>query len=70
MGGGPAGLVTSRDGTLVERISCIERPYMFVSYMREAMSCDVANPYGAAACADESFERDDEIDPEAIGVID
>jgi hypothetical protein len=70
MGGGTAGLVTSRDGTLVERISCIERPYMFVSYLREAMSCDVANPYGAAACDDEPFERDDEIDPEAIGFMD
>jgi hypothetical protein len=70
MGGGAAGLVTSRNGTLVERISCIERPYMFISYLREAMSCDFANPYGSAACEENPLERSDEVEPEAIGVVD
>jgi hypothetical protein len=66
MGGGEAALVVSRGGALVERIACAERPYMFISYMRAAMSCDETNPYGAAACAESSFERSTPLDLEAV----
>ena len=34
VGGGEAGLVISKDGRLVERVACQERPYMFISYLR------------------------------------
>ena len=67
--GGTAGLAISRDGKLIERVQCIERPYMFISYMREAMSCDLANPYGEAACQGDTYERTDEIDPDTIGIV-
>ncbi|MEO7222486.1 MAG: hypothetical protein ABIY37_08435 [Devosia sp.] len=70
MGGGYARLATSKDGKLVERVTCIERPYMFISYMRDAMSCDLANPYGEAACQDDTYDRDEEIDVEKIGIVD
>lgn len=69
MGGGFAGLAISRDGMLVERIGCDERPYMFISYMREAMSCDIANPYGEAACRDDPHERPEAIDIDRIGIV-
>jgi hypothetical protein len=69
MGGGNAGLAVSKDGTLIERIECAERPYMFISYMRESMSCDLANVYGEAACADDTYDHGDEIDLDAIGIV-
>ena len=69
MGGGYAGLAISRGGELIERVSCAERPYMFISYMRESMSCDLATPYGEAACADDTYDHGDEIDPDRIGIV-
>ena len=69
-GGGYAGLATSKEGTLIERVTCDERPYMFISYMREAMSCDLANPYGEAACEDDVYDRDEELDIERLGIVD
>jgi len=69
MGGGAAGLAISRAGQLVERVGCDERPYMFISYLRDAMSCDLANPYGEAACRDDPVERTEAIDIEAIGIV-
>lgn len=69
MGGGYAGLAVSKAGELVERVDCAERPYMFIGYMREAMSCDLANPYGEAACADDTYDHDDEIDLDRIGIV-
>ena len=69
-GGGDAGLVVSRNGVLVERIACVERPYMFISYMRDAMSCDEANPYGPAACSEDGAERTVPLDEDAIGIVD
>lgn len=69
MGGGEAGLVVSKGGQLVEAFSCIERPYMFISYMREAMSCDQANPYGPEACADDTYERAVPLDVSKIGIV-
>jgi hypothetical protein len=35
---------------VVEHIGCGERPYVFVTYIHDATSCDEANPLGAAAC--------------------
>ena len=69
MGGGEAGLVVSENGTLVDRIDCTERPYMFISYMREAMSCDLSNAYGPAACEDDTYERTVPLDVSTIGIV-
>jgi hypothetical protein len=69
MGGGDAGLAISKDGELIERVSCAERPYMFISYMQESMSCDLANPHGEAACADDTYDHGDEIDTDTIGIV-
>lgn len=50
-GSGPAGVeVTDRTGHRVATIPCIERPYMFIEYLRLATSCDLQHPKGAAAC--------------------
>lgn len=68
-GGGDAGLAISRDGKLIERISCIERPYMFISYMRDAMSCDVDNPYGEGACGESTWLRDQPLDVTTLGIV-
>lgn len=49
-GGGEAGLeITGPDGE-ARKLTCEERPYMFIAYLRDAMSCDFSNPYGAAGC--------------------
>lgn len=69
MGGGDAALAISKDGMLIERVSCAERPYMFIGYMREAMSCDLANPYGEAACRDDTYDRAEEIEVNTIGIV-
>lgn len=69
MGGGEAGLVISKSGRLIERVPCTERPLMFISYMRAAMSCDEANPYGPSACEENPHERAAPLDIETIGVI-
>jgi hypothetical protein len=69
MGGGAGGLVISKRGKLIEEIGCDERPYMFISYMRHAMSCDVDNPYGPAACEETSIERTTPLDVTTIGIV-
>ena len=69
VGGGEAGLAISKDGALVERVSCTERPYMFISYMRESMSCDTANPYGPEACEDSPADRTVALDVDGIGIV-
>jgi hypothetical protein len=52
-GSGPAGVeVTDVTGKRVARIECIERPYMFIDYLRLATACDLAQPLGAAACGE------------------
>lgn len=68
-GGGAAGLVISQDGKLIEQVDCAERPYMFISYMRDAMSCDTDNPYGLAACEEYSVKRETPLDVETIGIV-
>lgn len=50
LGSGEAGLVITGPGGEVRKLTCDERPYMFIAYMHDAMSCDVSNPYGAAGC--------------------
>ncbi len=69
MGGGDAGLVISSHGRQIERVPCAERPEMFIGYMRDAMSCDEANPYGRAACAEDAPERAMPLDVETIGMV-
>ncbi|MEO6013290.1 MAG: hypothetical protein ABIQ30_06865 [Devosia sp.] len=69
MGGGEAGLVVSKDGKLIDRADCTERPYMFISYMQSAMSCDINNPFGEAACsADKVYNRTEPFDIGTIGI--
>lgn len=69
LGGGEAGLTVSKDGALVERVACTERPYMFIGYMRDAMSCDVDNPYGEVACGEATPVRPVPLDVEQLGVV-
>lgn len=52
-GGGDAGVEIVAGGGTAEIISCGERPYMFISYLRNSMSCDLGNPLGEAGCSDE-----------------
>ena len=55
-GGDLAGVeVTDRQGKLLSTIRCIERPYVFPSYLQRALPCDLENPHGQAACADRPF---------------
>src|SRR5678816_4894453 len=52
-GQGTAGvLVSDGRGNVVSNAKCIERPYMFPSYLQRALACDKETQYGAAACAD------------------
>jgi hypothetical protein len=52
-GQGTAGvLVSDSRGNVVSNAKCIERPYMFPSYLQRALACDEETQYGAAACAD------------------
>ena len=69
MGGADAGLTVSRDGKRVDSISCIERPYMFISYMRDAMSCDTQNPYGEGACGENPVMRSEALDVSTLGLV-
>lgn len=69
VGGGEAGLVVSKNGEPVEHVTCQERPYMFISYLRESMSCDAMNPYGPAACEDDAPYREVPLDVETIGIV-
>ncbi|MGQ3215970.1 hypothetical protein [Shinella sp.] len=62
-GGGEAGLeITGPDAT-PRKLTCDERPYMFIAYMRDAMSCDFSNPFGAAGCDDDTVPQRTASDP-------
>jgi len=57
IGDGAAGVtVTDGQGKKVSDIKCIERPTMFPSYLQRALACDLENPYGKAACADNPYK--------------
>jgi hypothetical protein len=47
--------VSDAHGTLLSTIKCIERPYMFPSYLQRALRCDLENPHGKAACGDAPY---------------
>ena len=68
MGGADAGLAISRGGQLVDSISCVERPYMFIGYMRDAMSCDMQNPYGEGACGEDPVMRNVPLEVGRLGL--
>lgn len=69
-GGGAAGLVISKNGKLIEDVACRERPYMFISYMHDAMSCDTQNPFGEAACSDDDvYDRTEPFDISKVGLL-
>jgi hypothetical protein len=48
--------VSNARGEIVSEINCIERPYMFPSYLQRALSCDMQNPHGKAACGDNPYK--------------
>ncbi len=55
---GDAGvLVTDQRGKTIADIKCAERPYMFPSYLQRALSCDIKNPHGKAACNDRPYRK-------------
>lgn len=55
---GDAGVVVSdRKGKMLSDIKCIERPYMFPSYLQRALACDLKNPHGKAACNDSPYRK-------------
>lgn len=63
MGGGEAGLeITGPDGK-ARKLVCEEGPYMFIAYMRDAMSCDISNSYGAAGCDNHNVPQRKPDDP-------
>jgi hypothetical protein len=68
-GGGPAGLGVSKDGKRIVDVPCNGGPYMFIEYMREATSCDAANPYGLDACGRDAPRRAVPLDVDALGVV-
>jgi hypothetical protein len=68
-GGTDAGLAISQDGKLVKQVRCIERPYMFISYLRGAMSCDAGTPYEEAACVEPPPVRTVPLDVEHLGLV-
>jgi hypothetical protein len=47
--------VSDVHGKLLSKIKCIERPYVFPSYLQRALACDLANPHGKAACGDAPY---------------
>ncbi len=67
-GGGAAGLVSARGGSLVADLQCGEAPYEFIPYMQRSMSCDTANPYGPAGCEENEPTRPAPIDISRIGL--
>ena len=68
-GGASGGLVSSRDGKLVDDIECGENPYEFITYMQRSMSCDLANPLGKAACEEYEPQRTAPLDVTRIGIV-
>ena len=56
-GDGAAGVtVSSKNGKLLSTVACIERPYIFPSYLQRALPCDMTNPNGKAACQDRPYQ--------------
>ena len=56
VGDGAAGVtVADANGKKVADVACIERPTMFPSYLQRALACDLENPHGKAACADNPY---------------
>lgn len=53
---GEAGVVVkNRTGKTIAKIGCIERPYVFPSYLQRALACDEEGPHGKAACKDTPY---------------
>jgi hypothetical protein len=42
-------------GKVLSTVRCIERPYMFPSYLQRALACDLENPHGKTACGDAPY---------------
>lgn len=57
VGGSDAGLLVRENGTVTEQIACAEQPFMFISYIQDATTCDTDNPLGAAGCEAEPPKR-------------
>jgi len=53
--GGAGVRVSDSKGKLLADISCIERPQIFIDYLRKSLPCDMKNPHGAAACRESPY---------------
>jgi hypothetical protein len=54
---GSAGVsVSNKAGKLLSTVRCAERPQLFVTYLREALACDLDNPHGRLACNEDPFK--------------
>jgi len=47
--------VADGQGKILSTIRCVERPYVFPTYLQRALPCDLENPHGEAACGDRPF---------------
>jgi hypothetical protein len=53
--GGAGVVVSDAKGKVRSTIPCIEKPYMFPSYLQRSLACDLRNPHGKAACQDAPY---------------
>jgi len=48
--------VMDAKGKVISVTRCIERPYIFPSYLQRALACDLENPNGQAACGEHPYQ--------------
>lgn len=53
--GGAGVTVTNAQGKELSTIPCIERPTIYAAYLQRALACDMKNPHGKAACAEDPY---------------
>jgi hypothetical protein len=49
-------MVSDAKGRQVNKIRCIERPYLLAAYLQRTLACDLKNPYGKAACGEKAYQ--------------
>jgi hypothetical protein len=45
------------DGSAAPVATCAERPFIYISTMRENFACDTTTPFGPAGCSERGAER-------------
>ena len=68
IGGGIAGLATSKEGILIERVECAERPEMFITYLRLSTRCDV-QAFDGDGCGEDPHARAGRLSRERLGLV-